>query len=315
MAAPARGLAPVNGARAATIRQSPMPALTNASCPAPNSPGVGTGCLSPRGSPIRATLHPVGPCSARTTIPPTRAEAATGATGPFLYGGIRSPGYQRSHVVPAGAAAPAARSALEHCALGHQAGLEVAPQREQQLPRQGHHHDPLDPSLQAPDPPHEPGAQRALGLVAQPQPGELHDRRPGARVAGPAEALVAAGSAAPVRARRQADVGGELPPVREAAVEHLVAEHGRDLGTDPLQSRQRRDPGGPPALLAGLRHGGRVALRLERPDLLQPQLEPAQLPVDLGPQPRRPPPPVAGDQPREPLAADRLVAVDALLGA
>src|SRR4051794_23549347 len=39
MAAPARRSVPVNGARAATIRQSPMPALTNASCPAPNSPG------------------------------------------------------------------------------------------------------------------------------------------------------------------------------------------------------------------------------------------------------------------------------------
>src|SRR4051812_33227908 len=38
MAAPARRLGPGNGARAATIRQSPMPALTNASCPAPNSP-------------------------------------------------------------------------------------------------------------------------------------------------------------------------------------------------------------------------------------------------------------------------------------
>src|SRR3954452_17921639 len=94
---------------------------------------TGTGRLAPRGSPIRATLHPVGPCSARTTIPPTRAEAATGATGPFLYGGIRSPGYQRSHVVPTGAAAPAARSALEHRALGHQAGLEVAPQRDHVL--------------------------------------------------------------------------------------------------------------------------------------------------------------------------------------
>src|SRR3954469_16061523 len=39
MAAPARRLGPVNGARGAPIRQSPMPALTNASCPAPNSPG------------------------------------------------------------------------------------------------------------------------------------------------------------------------------------------------------------------------------------------------------------------------------------
>src|SRR3954452_1957472 len=196
--------------------------------------------------------------------------------------------------------------------------LQHCPGREQQLPRQGHHHDPLDPPLQAPDPPHEPGAQQALGPVPQPQPGELHDRRPGARVAGPAEALVAAEPTAPVGARGQADVGGELPPVREAAVEHLVAEHGRDLRTGALQPPQRRDPGGPPGPLAGLRRGGRVPLRLDRPDLLQDQLEPAQLPADLGPQPRRQRPPVAGDQLREPLvavAADRLVAVDALLGA
>src|SRR5437764_15457833 len=40
MAAPARRLAPLDGAGAATIRQSPMPALTNASCPAPNSPDL-----------------------------------------------------------------------------------------------------------------------------------------------------------------------------------------------------------------------------------------------------------------------------------
>src|SRR4051812_34482198 len=43
MAAPARRLVPVNGARAATIRQPPMPALTNASCPEPNSPGLALG--------------------------------------------------------------------------------------------------------------------------------------------------------------------------------------------------------------------------------------------------------------------------------
>src|SRR3954464_4983099 len=94
---------------------------------------VGTGCLSPRGSPIRATLHPVGPCSPRPTIPPARAEAATGATGPFLYGGIRSPGYQRSHVVPTGAAAPAARSALQHRALRHLPVRQVAPERDHVL--------------------------------------------------------------------------------------------------------------------------------------------------------------------------------------
>src|SRR3954464_621034 len=160
---------------------------------------------------------------------------------------------------------------------------------------------------------------QASSTPAVPARGVPAPLRPRARAGGGrAGALAAAGSAAPVRAGRQADVGGELPPVREAAVEHLVAEHGRDLRTDALQPPQRRDPGGPPGRLAGLRRGGRVPLRLDRPDLLQDQLEPAQLPADLGPQPRRQRPPVAGDQLREPLvavAADRLVALDALLGA
>src|SRR3954469_22126141 len=83
-------------------------------------------------------------------------------------------------------------------------------------------------------------------------------------------------------------------------------------------ARPASSPTSAPALLPAPRRGGRVPLRLDRPDLLQDQLEPAQLPADLGPQPRRQRPPVAGDQLREPLvavAADRLVALDALLGA
>src|SRR3954462_5272292 len=50
----------------------------------------------------------------------------------------------------------------------------------------------------------------------------------------------------------------------------------------------------------------------------QARLDPAHPPADLAPQPRRRRPPVAGDQLREPLvavAADRLLALDGLLGA
>src|SRR3954451_3327175 len=161
-------------------------------------------------------------------------------------------------------------------------------------------------------------AVRARGLPARLRPWSRLSPPLRYGLGAPAPQAAGGGPAARVRARRQADVGGELAPVREAAVEHLVAEHGRDLGTDPLQPPQRRDPGGPPGPLAGLRRGGRVPLPLARADLPKDQLEPAQPPADPPPRPRRPRPPFAGDQLREPLAAvaaDRLVAVDALLGA
>src|SRR3954466_8239424 len=81
-------------------------------------------------------------------------------------------------------------------------------------------------------------AVRARGLPARLRPWSRPDPPLRDGLGGEARAR----PAAPVRARRQADVGGELAPVREAPVEHLVAEHGRDLGTDPLQPPQRREP-------------------------------------------------------------------------
>jgi hypothetical protein len=68
--------------------------------------------------------------------------------------------------------------------------------------------------------------------VPQPQPGQLDHGRAHARVAGLADALLAARPAARPRARRQAGVLRDLAPVGEAATEDLRLQHARDVRAD-----------------------------------------------------------------------------------
>ena len=68
------------------------------------------------------------------------------------------------------------RLGFEHGALWEYAGLEVAAERDQQLPRDGDHPDTALPGAPA-EAAAVPPRQRAAGLAAHPAPGQF-DREP-----------------------------------------------------------------------------------------------------------------------------------------
>ena len=57
---------------------------------------------------------------------------------------------------------------------GHQTGVGIAPQRDQELAGHRHDHDPADPSPGAGGARLEPLAERTVGLEPDPAPGHLH---------------------------------------------------------------------------------------------------------------------------------------------
>ena len=73
------------------------------------------------------------------------------------------------------------------------AGLEVAPQRDQQLAGERHDHDLADASFGAAGARGEPEAERALRLEAQPAPSQLHQDAAYPRIAVLADPLLALG--------------------------------------------------------------------------------------------------------------------------
>src|SRR4051794_31861531 len=191
----------------------------------------------------------------------------------------------------------------------------VPPEGYQELPGERHDRDPADPPAPLPDALAEPGAQGGVRLVAKPEPGELDHGVAQPAVAGLRDALLALGPAALPRARRQAGVGGELPSVVEAAEQRLEPEQRAELGPDPLEpgeggGRRRR-------LVVRRRADQRVALTLDRGHLRGDQLDPLDLPPDLGLEPRRQGTPVPGPERVEAgqaILAERVVVGDPLPG-
>src|SRR5271166_4184992 len=179
-------------------------------------------------------------------------------------------------------------------AVGHHAGLDVAPERDQQLSRHRHDGDPPRASLQRADALAEPCRERAVGLVAQPQPGELDERRARAWIAGAADAAVAVQTSALVRHGCDADVAGELPAVGEGAVKYLAHQYAGEVLTNTANALQGRD------LLAhcvvGCCRQRLGALSFHLADLFQNQHKPAPQSVELGPQQRRQLATVTGSQ-------------------
>src|SRR5919199_4983952 len=104
-------------------------------------------------------------------------------TGPVCFAATRSRVDSPRSRVPLGpTAVPRPGSGLQDGAGGDEAGLDVAPERDQKLPRQGHDRDPPDAALGGPDPGHEPPAKGALRLEAHTQPGQLDHHAPHPRV-------------------------------------------------------------------------------------------------------------------------------------
>src|SRR3546814_6302939 len=73
---------------------------------------------------------------------------------------------------------------------GHQPGGQEPPEGDEQLARQSDDGDAPHPAALVADPGLEPAAERAVRLMAQPQPGELDGDLPGPPVAGLADPLL-----------------------------------------------------------------------------------------------------------------------------
>src|SRR5262249_48171531 len=146
-----------------------------------------------------------------------------------------------------------------------------------------------DASLDITHPLAEPAAELAVGLVPEPQPGELDRKRAGARVAGFADALLAAALPAVIG---QPAVAAHLAAVVERAVERFVdqllaANHADAPEVDKLNHLGGCRPG----------HGGTqfgFARRFQGRDLLLSQTQTLVLAHDLLLQQRRQRTPVAG---------------------
>src|SRR5262245_11281476 len=167
----------------------------------------------------------------------------------------------------------------QHGAGRHHAGLEITPQCHHKLAGQRHDGDASDASLEVTHPLTEPTAQSAVGLVPQPQPGELDRQRARPPVAGFADALVASTLSAVVRRAGEPEVTADLTAIGEGAVEHLVDQCRPAGRADTLEVDELHDLG-----LGRTGSGGlpfRLALAFQRRQLLVDQGEPLMLARDL----------------------------------
>src|SRR5690242_5523256 len=86
---------------------------------------------------------------------------------------------------------PARRSRAENGAVWDLAGFEIAPERDEQLSRQGDDEGTAGTPLRRADALLVPARQSARGLPSQPEPGEFDQDAAGASVASLADALLA----------------------------------------------------------------------------------------------------------------------------
>src|SRR5262249_61689993 len=184
----------------------------------------------------------------RTMVPhaTVRGHRAPRRTGPISTEAYCSHSVYRSHIhlgngMFLSSAWRAILFTLELCALGDDAGLEIAPERDQQLAGNCNDGDALNAALKFSHTVVEPGAQRTVKLVPHPEPSELNHGRARLSVAGPADALIARHRTALKVARRQTNITAELLAVVESSVEHFAHEDRGKLGPDGLESDQITD--------------------------------------------------------------------------
>src|SRR5215207_8533969 len=190
---------------------------------------------------------------------------------------------------------------LQFHPLRHGAVLEVSPERDQELSRQGDDHDLAQAAPRAAQAIVEPARERTAGLVAQPHPGEFNERRAQPPVAVLADPLLAVRAAAAVGRSSQPGVGAKRAGVAEPAHEGLVDQHGRGLHTDAAHTDEPLDH-----LLRLPRRlvlDGLVALRFQVGHLLADQVEAIEQTLDLRPSVRRKGLVEGGAQLPQPLAA------------
>src|SRR5882724_682054 len=131
---------------------------------------------------------------------------------------------------------------LQACALRHHAALEEAPQRDQQLPGEGHDPHLAGSGPAAAEPRLIPLAQAAARLIPQPAPGRLDGDRPDVPTPRLADPLFPALGATLVRRWRESGRRPDLLAVLEPSPpEELVHIDPRAGGPDRAQAEQLPD--------------------------------------------------------------------------
>src|SRR5712691_8399292 len=147
--------------------------------------------------------------------------------GPISLDGRIGPGWLRSPSAPRARGKrllPPARGlgsvglCLHGCALRNEPCGEIAPQRDEDPAGQGDGGDPSAAATRVGDIVAEPLAQRAVGLMLQPQPRQLDQRVAGARIACLADALVEVDVPALPRAGTESAITGDLAAIGELLV-------------------------------------------------------------------------------------------------
>src|SRR5712691_12608363 len=168
----------------------------------------------------------------------------------------------------------------EPCALWHDPVLEVAPQRNQQFPRQRHDADAAHAQSPGGETRLIPLTECAPWLEAQPQPGNPHDHGSHPAITRLADALVALALSAVVGRTHQAGERGELTPVTKVPpAEELHHQEPGARRADRPQAHQMNDP--------ALGFGSRVlqplaTFGLKRPDLALDERKALSLALKLG---------------------------------
>src|SRR5213593_1195954 len=197
---------------------------------------------------------------------PSKPVGATPSNNRFL----AEPGSKRGLLAPTAVGRVGPALGFEHGALGHDARLEIPPERNQQLAGEGDDPDPPHATAPVPEAGMVPARQGALRLPAQPRPRDLDRHRPDESVPGLRDPLLALQVAALIRRGREPGEAahfapvGKLPPAEELhhvqpralqadrpQGEELTDLPDREIGAR-VQELRSRGPAGPAAArLAG----------------------------------------------------------------
>jgi hypothetical protein len=135
-----------------------------------------------------------------------------------------------------------ARSGFQDGSFGKRTGLDVAPQGDEKLAGEGHNPDLAGPGATAREALVVPMGEGAVGLVAEPAPGDLDGQAADPAVAGSADAELVLRLAALVGRWRQAREGSDLLAVAEVAPgEELEPPGPGRAKADPFEREQSAD--------------------------------------------------------------------------
>jgi hypothetical protein len=167
--------------------------------------------------------------------PSAREARGPGRTGP-IYLAAFCPVHSRSHARPGDRGSSSSLSSCPENGAGRdRAGLEISPERNDQLSRDGDNCDLPHSTVQSADPLAIPSRQRTFGLV--PQPSQLDRRSSRSRITGFADTLIAPAVATVERGRCKPNVAADLAAVCERSVETSRVSTVAKIGPTPRSLR------------------------------------------------------------------------------